>query len=296
MCTAVWNFFGGHPERVTALRVLLGARTAGARTAGAEAAEVTAATTDTVPWQPHAACVTRCSTPEAFSEMKRWRKANASGVSAAALTFAVVERSRLELGHTSAAPPLVLFDARRYLAKRDREVPGNFCAGLYLDVQAPFHPRAFHERMAHAAELGRPLTALSMGMLRTRMSSRRPEPLRPVDPAWNIAYTYMGRPPDIARLPWLADGRLPYYTGMLTPAGPNGLTLAFSEIGNRINVSASFHDNVIDRQDVAVMLDLVCADPAGLLDITAGIRRGRLEPAPRRVPPTTTPDDLAVAS
>lgn len=277
---AVWNFFGRHPERVAALRVLVGGR-------GSEASDEAA---DVVAWQPSAACVTGTSTPAALTEMKRWRKANASGVSTAALTFAVAERARVQLGHASAAPPLVLFDARRYLRRRDREVPGNFCAGLYLDVQEPFHPRAFHDRMGEAAELGRPLTAMTMGMLRTRLRSRRPETHRAVDPAWNIAYTYMGRPPDIARLPWRDDGPLPYYTGMLTPAGPNSVTLAFTEIGHRINVAASFHDNVIDRSAVEAMLTLICGDPAGLLDVSAGIADASADRA------TPRPEPLVVAS
>lgn len=298
--SAVWNFFGRHPARVAALRALVGARPAPAAEPQVDAEvqvetaprTTTAVQASTVAWAPSEACVTRFSTPAAFAELKQWRKAHASGVSTAALTFAVAERARVELGHASTAPPLVLFDARRYLPGREREVPGNFCAGLYLDVAEPFHPRAFHDQMGAANELGRPLTAMSVGMLRARRRAEQPESNGQVDPAWQTAHTYLGRPPDIARLPWLDDGRPPYYVGMLTPAGPNGLTLAATEIGNRINVSASFHDNVIDRADVVAMLELMCADPAALLDISAGIGRA----STRRSAPPATATHLAVAS
>ena len=283
---ALWNFFGRHPQRVTALRALLGTQPAAASDPASQ----------TVAWRPSAACVMRTSTPAALAELKRWRKAKAPGVSAAALTFAVAERARLELGHASATPPLVLFDARRYLGRRDREVPGNFCAGLYLDVAEPFHPQAFHDQMGAAAELGRPLTALSVGLLRTRLRSRPAQEHRSVDSSWNTAHTYMGRPPDIARLRWLDDGRMPYYIGMLTPAGPNGVTLGYTEIGNRINVTASFNDNVIDRADVATMLDLMCGDPARLLDISAGIRGGVYVATHRAGAEPSAAADLATAS
>jgi hypothetical protein len=290
---ALWNFFGRHPERVVALRALLNAPEADVTAAPADPA--TQVTRGTSPWRPSAACVMRTSTPAALGELKRWRKANAPGVSSAALTFAVAERARAELGHASATPPLVLFDARRYLARRDREVAGNFCAGLYLDVAEPFHPQAFHDRMGSAAELGRPLTALSVGLLRTRLRPAHDTP-EPVGPVWNTAHTYLGRPPDIARLPWLDDGRLPYYIGMLTPAGPNGITLGYTEIGHRINVTASFNDNVIDRAEVAAMLELMCTDPARLLHTSAGSRSADYVSSDRAATPSSAPDALARAS
>ena len=87
---------------------------------------------------------------------------------------------------------------------------------------------------------------------------------------WNLAYTYMGRPPDIARLPWLVDRELPYYMGMLTPSGPNGVTVASTEIGGRMNVSVSFNDNVIKRSEIEALVDLMCTEPVSLLGISAG--------------------------
>jgi hypothetical protein len=84
----------------------------------------------------------------------------------------------------------------------------------------------------------------------------------------------MGRPPEIVRLPWLvganddAGNRLEpsYYMGVLTPSGPSGVTFAIAEIGHRINVSVSFHSNVVERAMVEKVVDLLCDDPVSLLE------------------------------
>ena len=82
---------------------------------------------------------------------------------------------------------------------------------------------------------------------------------------WDVAYTHMGRPPELARLTRTGTERASY-VGLLPPAGPAGVTFAMSELGDQLNVSVSFHDNVVDRAQVAAVVDRLVSDPAGLLE------------------------------
>ena len=255
--TALWSFFGRHPGRI---RTVLADIRSTPR-------DLAPAPSPTIGWRPSMACVVRLSSTEAFTELKRWRKAHASGISTVAVTLAALECARRTLRVPSAQAPLVLFDARRYVSRASGEVTGNFCVGMRLSIEDRFEPTSVDRSMKRAVQTGRPLSAMSAGLALSRIARpATPATTAPTAPQWDVAYTHMGRPADIVRLPWTDDGSRRFYTGSLTPAGPTGITFALSEIGNRINVSASFHDNVLDAGVVTDLIDLVCADPAALLE------------------------------
>ncbi len=67
-------------------------------------------------------------------------------------------------------------------------------------------------------------------------------------------------------MPWTEGQRAPYYMGFLTPGSPNGVTVGFTEIKDRISAFASFHDNVADPAAVEAVLELVCTQPVSLLE------------------------------
>ena len=64
--------------------------------------------------------------------------------------------------------------------------------------------------------------------------------------------------------------------GEMPPNGPAGVTVGISEVGQRINVSISFHDNVVPGELVEALLELLVDDPAGLLE---DHRSGTRQPA-----------------
>jgi hypothetical protein len=272
--SAMWQFFGHKPSRFTQA-----VQRARARAAEATGSQLPLASTST--GLTRLACTYRGSTRAAFSEMKAWRRANAAGVSTVPLTFAAAHQALIRAGVDVSPKPLVLFDGRRYLSRSYGEVPGNFAVGLYLEPGSPGDGVQLDVAMRRAVEEGRPLTAMSVGVATAYARSARSHlPQRgstaPQDvgaggrgPA-EVAFSHMGRPADILRLPWTDDGESRYYAGVLTPSGPRGITLAFSEIASRLHVSASFYEPAQDAAIIGRALDMLCADPAGMLEHSDG--------------------------
>lgn len=203
---ALRSYFGHDPQRVRAVARLALAR------GGAAARCVERAA-----WAPSVRCLYRGSSVSGLGELKKWRKQYASGVSTIPVTLAVARAACAELGLRVQPSPLVLFDARRYVPRGLGEVAGNFCAGLRLDVERPFDPRAIDTAMKRAGELGRPLTAMAAGAARTRGNAHPSMSYVDVGRPWDVAYTHMGRPGEMVRLPWDGAGQAPHYTGLLTP-------------------------------------------------------------------------------
>ncbi len=218
-------------------------------------------------WRPSVACRFRASTLQVFADLKAWRKEHASGISTVPLTIAATELALRRLGIHTTGQPLVVFDARRYLRDAGADISGNFCAGLRMRVTDSGDPLALDREIRSSVALGRPLAVLATGAARSYL--RNGESASAADSgekAWDMAYTHMGRPAEISRQPWLRGGPLPYYMGVLTPAGPNGVTMGFTEVGNHINAFASFHDNVVDPAVVESVVELVTTQIVSLLE------------------------------
>jgi hypothetical protein len=260
---AVWDFFGRHPGRARALARHVRAATATPIEPGSRGA------TD---WRPSPASRIRRSDPQALKGLKEWRREHASGISTVPLTIAAAEVARRRLGIPLTAPPLILFDARRYVRPGGVDVAGNFCAGLRITVADSGDPLAVDAAIKEAVELGRPLAVVAATAATLRLRGRLSRPTAaasaaiPVGEAWDVAYTHMGRPPELSRLQWEDGAGRPYFVGLLPPNGPAGVTVGMSEMGHRMNVSVSFHDNVVRAELVDALLDLLVGDPAALLE------------------------------
>jgi len=189
----------------------------------------------------------------------------ASGISTIPLAIAAAEVAQRAAGVDQAGAPLVLFDARRYLRPDGADVTGNFCAGLRLELADPGDPVSVDAAIKQAVALGRPLAVTAAAALTSAVRRRPVIDRAPVTPAWDVAYTHMGKPPELARVTRTGRRRASY-VGLLPPSGPAGVTFAMSEIGDQLNVSVSFHDNVIDPVAVADVTDRLVTDPAGLLE------------------------------
>jgi hypothetical protein len=59
-------------------------------------------------------------------------------------------------------------------------------------------------------------------------------------------YTDMGHITTLDDLPWRGQDNRDH-AGLLDPAGPDGITVYNTRIGDGRNISISFHDNVFDR-------------------------------------------------
>ncbi len=229
-------------------------------------------------WLPSVTGRFRTLGPAGRRELQDWRKAHLPGMSLVALLFAATERAVAACGIRTAGPPLVLFDARRHLAGRKDDVTGNFCAGLRMDRCDPCDPASLGDDMREATATGRSLAVLTKAAVEARLRRIDLSPGQCDDGAgWDMAYTYMGRPVGSARLPWAAGSRRPFYFGILTPAGPNSVTVGFTEIKDTIDIFASFHDNVIDADTVDRVIELVASDPTALLNASHPQAAGRHE-------------------
>ena len=250
-----WLIFGRHPRRVAKLW----------RDRVPPAAPV-APPGENTGWQPDLECCYGFVAPNQMALLKRWRVTNTPGVSLVPVSIAATEVALQQLGIPVHPQPLVLFDARRYLAGRATDVGGNFSAGLRMTFADPGDPRSVDTALKAAAADGRPLAVLGISALR----NIRPAPaVASVDGSgrWDIAYSHMGRPIDSSRFAWSAvDGRGREYFGLLEPAAPHAVTVGFTEIDRRLTMFCSFHANVVDPARVQALVDLVCADPVALLE------------------------------
>jgi len=256
---ALWQQFGRDPRRLRAL-----VEHARRHRAAAPAPETAAVPGR--PWTPSPDCRIRSTDRAALRELKAWRREHAPGVSTIPLAIAAADLARRAVGVPAVAAPLVLFDARRHLRPHGADITGNFCAGLRLDVTDPGDPVAVDDAIKHAAALGRPLAVTAAAAFAARRTrSRQDAQAAGSGDGWDVAYTHMGKPPELARLT-RAGGERAAYFGLLPPSGPRGVTFAMSEIGEHLNVSVSFHRNEVDARLVDAVLDELVGDPVGLLD------------------------------
>jgi hypothetical protein len=259
LLTAIARHFGRHPGRLAAgLRVARPSRqTRGARTEG----------WPEVAWSPEIAHESARSAPDAMARLRQWRAGHAPGVSIGALLLSSVSAAFAR--HIDALPcpgVVLLVDARRYLPA-GRQVDGNFAVGGYLEPADPADPRAVHDAMTAYLRSGRGLAFLALYNAKLVLAGHRPH--RPVTvaarPRPELTLTYLGRADDYADLPWAAEPSGRRMLDMLTPAGPQAITVAIEELDGVLHATASYHRNVFDPAQVAAAVAAVFTDPADLL-------------------------------
>ncbi|GGQ40430.1 hypothetical protein [Couchioplanes azureus] len=247
---ALGNFFGRSPRRVLAA--------ARAIRHAPPAAQVA-----TRPWSPRRVTLYHRIPGELATEVRRWRKTSASGATSAAVDLCLIMRA-LHLSGVPVSPEVrVLYDVRRYLPVSYPELHGNFSVGLLMTMSAAMPAERISDMIARAGAAGRPLTALGAGLAFGARALRSPV-TAPVRPRADLAFTYLGRPLPIERLPWRA-GSVPVWSGSVQPAAPQGLTFAVTETGRAVHLSASFHANVLDAGRIEQAMTLMAADPIAVL-------------------------------
>jgi O-antigen/teichoic acid export membrane protein len=205
-----------------------------------------------------------------LNQMRAWRDEYAPGVTTSAITFAAFTAALGELGlDPDLTGGTFLADARRYLDK-GIVIDSNFCFGPYLSPASLTDPMAIHTTLKAELGTGRILT---MMMLRTGKIGLLGAPSRPdayptqisVRPRPRLTFSNQGRHDLLGDLAWSAEAAGRINQSVPTRNGPEGITLTTSEMNGVLHLEATFHASTYDPAVVARALELVCADPAGLI-------------------------------
>lgn len=183
------------------------------------------------------------------------------GVSRAAVQMWVLLRSLRLCGLAIAPDVNLIVDLRRYLG--GPSIDGNFVAGVPLRVDPALPLTELSAAIRATMASGRPLATQALTTLRRGEPVPLPDTVDPAAPV-RVTFSGMGRPPEIAALPFL-PGQPAVYTGGVEPDGPTGLTLLISETPTTVAITASFHGNVIDAAAVTDALGLAASNPLGVL-------------------------------
>jgi hypothetical protein len=87
----------------------------------------------------------------------------------------------------------------------------------------------------------------------------------PAGPRPRLTFSNQGRHDLLGDLAWSADPAGRINQSVPTLNGPEGITLTTSEMNGVLHLEATFHASTFDQAMVARALELVCADPAGLI-------------------------------
>lgn len=237
-----------------------------------------AADRPTVAWQPEFAVVSASAGPAALEQIRKWRLEHARGITRTVVLFAAARAALEQVGLTAATPGLyVIGDIRKFLPTGAR-LDGNFASAVYIAPDDPTDPVVLNGAIDQAFSAARPLA--TMALVAATASRRRRKAggvpgriARAAAPVHSLVHT--GRLKPYEKLPWAGDRAQRRYIIGSTPGGPEGISVFISEIHGGIDVTATFHATTFDRDAVARALELMCKDPAAVLD-AGRARRERL--------------------
>ncbi|MEU4239858.1 hypothetical protein [Actinoplanes sp. NPDC026619] len=207
---------------------------------------------------------------EALVQMRKWRDANAPGVTTSAITFAAFAAALRDLGaNPNLSGGIFLADARRFLDK-GVEIDSDFCMGMWLSPADMTDPATIHRMLK--AELTVPRILSVMVLEETKIvaggTKGMPDPYpTEIDAETRVRHTFsnQGRHDMLADLPWTAEPVERYNFSVPTLCEPDGIALATTEMNGVLHLDATFHASTFDPDLIAKALDLVCTDPAGLI-------------------------------
>jgi hypothetical protein len=199
-------------------------------------------------------------------EIREWRNQHRPDATALSIIFAAGVVAVEESDLPRPAPGIgVMLNARRYLPK-GTSVAGNFVVVMELDLENPRSPEAIAAANKKIMDSGRPLA--------TMMALVTKSVFRPTDSTVESAET--GRPKLVftapgafkgfEKVPWLLPLEQIWFDGVTTPSGRDGITFSFHEIGEVINVKASFDATRYDFDTIAGVVARLANDPIGLLE------------------------------
>lgn len=205
------------------------------------------------------------------SEVDSWRKANIPSCGTSFTWLFIARRALRAAGFRIADDVMVAFNCRRYLPDGERVID-NFAAGLEIAVTDESSMDAMGARVRRITSSALPLAALGMvstvAQFRPRGTRDKcPEQRWAGESAVRLMYSDLGRIVAFDDAPWRSDDD-PSFSGLLDPATPESITLFSSVVHGVRTVSASFHDNVVDRNKVADAMRRIREEPLRLLNET----------------------------
>ncbi|HLL65283.1 MAG TPA: hypothetical protein VK453_05995 [Micromonosporaceae bacterium] len=225
------------------------------------------------PWRPDPVHRYTRVTPAALTRLRQWRDAEAPGVSVTTILLAAIPVALTRCGVGAQPDGLVmLIDARRYLPPGS-VIDGNFCWGQYLHPTDPTDPRAVQDTLKEEIASGRPLGMLILrqaSLLLGRGGHSTVPTTVPTEVRPELTVSSSGRLETYEDLPWAAgpDGR--ESITVATPAGPPAITVSVDELSGTLHLTAVFHGSTFDAEAVRRAMDLVGADPVGLVSSAGG--------------------------
>jgi hypothetical protein len=220
-----------------------------------------------VPWEPSFAVNVTQIGPDLEFEVNRWRRANAPSAGSAATWLYITRRALADAGVQMTDRVMVAFDCRRYLPE-GRIPNGNFGAGLEIHAGADETLAGVGARLQEISASALPLAAMAavstLTQVRRRSPTGAPSRAYPGAPA-RLMYSDLGRARGLETAPFHSDGDQ-FFTGLLDPSGPDGITIFSARVSGGRSVSMSFHDNIFDRQLIAKAAAHIEQDPIRLLE------------------------------
>jgi hypothetical protein len=248
----------------------IGALFANRRAEGRSAAALT--TRDSVVWRPDIAVLASTISAQRMAEIKQWNAAVDPTLSISAALIVGVRRA-LE----AAAVPLrrdtvVIYNLRRYLPADACDVDGNFIAGLPVRVEDPHDVRAVAAGMAGQIASGRPLAALTIGVVRAAIFGVPLTLWRRVTarPQMELVFNNLGRAKPLESLPWRVPPAERTCVIVTRPDGPEEAIALVAMVDGVLHVTVTFHRNVFDVEQVQDALRLLESDPVALLNLGEG--------------------------
>lgn len=213
------------------------------------------------PWTPsrrsHQTVVARDKVDELFA----WGSEFAPGASKFALQMTVVLRALHQVGLDISPNVGVVVDLRRYLGWRF--IDGNFIAAVPMNLNWKMSPAEVSAYIKATNTSGRPLASQILTSL--RLSGEMPAPTSvEEDGLPRVTFSNLSFAPEIDSLPFLPDVPI-VYAGSVATEGPLGITILTGETSRAVVFGSTFHDNVVDPAAFAQAMDLVKADPVGLM-------------------------------
>lgn len=225
------------------------------------------ATVEPRPWSPSQRTIHTSLPRDQADRLFAWGKDFAPAASRFALQISLILRAMQCTGIRISNDVRVIVDLRRYVGWR--YIDGNFVAGVPMRVESTMSPQEVSSNIKATMASGRPLANQALASLRG--GGTPPPAATSVDPEGlpRVAFTNMGRSPEIECLPFLPN-LPPVYAGSIPPDGPHGITFLFGENPQKMSINATFHDNVVDPASVEAVMKVATSDPIGLLSEPRG--------------------------
>ena len=202
------------------------------------------------PWVPDPWVEHRSYSPEVLRSMKV--ASRSARVRRSSVLIARIEQA---LRETGLAPRddfrTVVVDCRRYLEPGAR-VRGNLSAGQVLAAEWT-EPRSVDAAVTGALRSARPVLGLVVACAASFRPGRRPV-RQPAAMVARPTYSIMGPMPGLSRLPWVGS---PGVAVGGRPGRPDEVTFAALEVGQCLQVTASFDRSVFPPGLIRAVLDLV---------------------------------------